>query len=94
MSMTEVPSYFADMTGLNETTAQIILSLVIICMILFPYLVASKGKPDTTISFILIFVALAISTGLGWSPFWLILICITIIALGWAMFGAKATTGG
>jgi len=92
--MTEVPSYFADMTGLNETTAQIILSAIIILMILLPYLVATKGKADMTISFVLIFVALAIATGLGWAPFWLLIMIVAIVALGWAFIGSKATTGG
>lgn len=94
MSMTDVPSYFANMTGLNETTAQIILSLVVIFIILLPYLVASKGKPDMTISFVLLFVGLAISVGLGWSPFWLIIMVIAIVALGWAYLGARTTSGG
>lgn len=92
--MTEVPSYFAGMTGLNEVTAQIILSLVLICLIYFPYLIASKGKPDTTISFIMIFIGLSIAIGLGWAPSWLLIMILLIVALGWAYLGASKTTGG
>jgi len=85
MSLTEIPSYFSDFTGINETTAQLILSIIIIVAILFPYLVLAHKKPSTTISLILVFLGECVVLGLGWMPFWIMImtICVTALSIAW-----------
>jgi len=93
-SITEVPSYFATATGINETTAQLILSVFVIFMILLPYVILTKGRPQPMISLLLLFLGEAITLGLGWSPFWIMLMFLALTAAGVAIVGAKGVTGG
>ena len=94
MSLTDVPSYFSDATGINETTAQLILSVVVICIILFPYLIIARDKPSPMISLLFVFIGESITLGLGWSPFWIMIMFMVLTALGVATLGAKAVVGG
>ncbi len=94
MSLEDVPSYFATATGINETTAQLILSIVIICGVLFPYLYLARNNPSPMISLILVFIGEALTLGLGWSPFWLMIMFMVLTASGVALLGAKGTVGG
>ena len=93
MSITDVPSYFSDATGMNETTAQLILSVVVICIILFPYLIIARDKPSPMLSLLFVFLGEAITLGLGWSPFWVMIMFMVLTALGVATLGAKAVVG-
>lgn len=94
MSLEDIPSYLASTTGINETTAQLILTAVIICSLLFPYLIMTKGNPNTLITLILIFLGDSIALGLGWSPFWIMIMLIVLTVSGVALLGAKGVTGG
>ena len=94
MSITDIPSYFATATGMNETTAQLILSVIVIFSMLLPYVILTKGKPDPLPSLIILFLGEAISLGLGWSPFWIMIMFIALTALAIAGLGAKITAGG
>lgn len=94
MSLEDIPSYFADITGMNETTAQLILSIAIICLLLFPYLILANKNPSPMISLILVFIGEAITLGLGWSPFWLMIMFMVLTAAGVAVLGAKGVVGG
>lgn len=93
MSLTDVPSYLSDLTGMNETTAQLILSIGVICLLLFPYLVLASKNPSPMISLILVFIGESISLGLGWSPFWIMIMFMVLTASGVAMLGAKGVIG-
>jgi hypothetical protein len=93
-SLEDVPAYFAAMTGLNETTAQLILSLVVICIVLFPYLILAHNNPSPMISLLLLFLGEAITLGLGWSPFWIMIMFMVLTAAGIAVLGARSVTGG
>ena len=93
MSLEDVPEYFADITGMNETTAQLILSIAVICLLLFPYLILASKNPSPMISLFLVFVGESISLGLGWSPFWLMIMFMVLTAAGVAVLGAKGVTG-
>ena len=93
MSLPDIPSYFADATGMNETTAQLILSLIVIASTLFPYLILVKGKPQPLMTLILLFLSVSVTTGLGWSPFWILIMFILFVASGSAVLGAKSVTG-
>lgn len=93
MSMTDVPSYFATATGLNVTTAQLFLSLMIIIGPLFAYLILSHPKSSNGVSLILVFIAECLTVGLGWLPFWILIMTIFIVMLSVAMFGTDAIVG-
>ena len=94
MSITDIPSYFAVLTGMNETTAQLLLSVFIIFLFLLPYIVLTKGQPNPIVSLMLIFIGLSIALGLGWAPFWIMIMMIVVLVAGVAYLGTKGVTGG
>ena len=94
MDVTNIPSYFADLTGMNETTAQLILSVFIIFLLLLPYVILTKGQPNPLVSLMLVFIGLSIALGLGWAPFWVMIMMIVILAAGVAWLGTRGVTGG
>ena len=94
MTITDIPSYFAGITGMNETTAQLILSVFVIFILLLPYVIVTKGEPNPLVSLMLVFIGLSIALGLGWAPFWIMLMMIVILVAGVAYLGAKGVTGG
>ena len=94
MSVTDIPSYFADLPGLNETTAQLILSVFIIFLFLLPYIVLTKGQPNPLVSLMLVFIGLSIALGLGWAPFWIMIMMLVILGAGVAYLGTKGVIGG
>lgn len=94
MDITNIPSYFADLTGMNETTAQLLLSIFIIFLLLLPYVILTKGEPNPIVSLMLVFIGLSIALGLGWAPFWIMIMMIVILAAGIAWLGTRGVTGG
>jgi len=94
MDITDIPSYFADITGMNETTAQLILSIFIIFLLLLPYIILVKGHPNPIVSLMLIFIGLSIALGLGWAPFWIMIMMIVVLVAGVAYLGTRGVTGG
>ena len=94
MDITDIPSYFADLTGMNETTAQLILSIFIIFLLLLPYVILTKGQPNPIVSLMLVFIGLSIALGLGWAPFWIMIMMIVILVAGVAYLGTRGVTGG
>jgi len=94
MDITDIPSYLSDLTGINETTAQLILSIFIIFLLLLPYIILTKGEPNPIVSLMLIFIGLSIALGLGWAPFWIMIMMIVILVAGVAYLGTRGVTGG
>ena len=94
MDITDIPAYFSGITGMNETTAQLILSVFIIFLILLPYVILTKGEPNPLISLMLVFIGLSIALGLGWAPFWIMVMMIVVLVAGVAYLGTKGVTGG
>lgn len=93
MVMTDVPSYVAGITGMSEITVQLLLSVLIITILLFPYLILAKDKSNGFVIIILIFIGESISLSLGWSPFWLMLMFMVILSASVAILGTKGVTG-
>jgi len=94
MDITDIPSYFADLTGMNETTAQLILSIFIIFLLLLPYIILTKGQPNPIVSLMIVFIALSIALGLGWAPFWIMIMMIVVLVAGVAYLGTRGVIGG
>jgi len=89
LSLEDIPTAFADFFGINETTAQLILSIVVIFAILLPTMILAKGKNAVTIWLIAVFLGECVVLGLGWLPFWIMIMTIAITALSIAWLGAK-----
>ena len=94
MSITDIPAYFSEITGMNETTAQLILSIFIVFLLLLPYIILTRGNPNPIVSLMLVFIGLSIALGLGWAPFWIMIMMIVVLVAGVAMLGTKGVTGG
>jgi len=93
MSFEDVPTQFADFFDINLVTAQLMLSLVIIFMLLLPVMYLSRGKNAVTIWLIVVFLGECIVLGLGWLPFWIMIMTIAVTVLGIAMVTSKGMTG-
>ena len=93
MSLEDVPSVFADYFGINETTGQLLLSLVVIFTLLLPTMYLAKGKNAVTIWLIATFLVECVVLGLGWLPFWIMTTTIIITVLGMAVTISKAIGG-
>ena len=94
MSLEDIPSQFATYFGINETTAQLILSMAVICAILFPTMYLARGKNAVTIWLIMTFLAECIVLGLGWLPFWIMIMTIAVTVLALSFTFSNAISGG
>jgi len=93
MSLEDVPSAFADYFGINETTGQLMLSLVVIFTLLLPTMYLAKGKNAVTIWLIAVFLGECVVLGLGWLPFWIMIMTIAVTVLGMSITVSKAIGG-
>ena len=93
MSLEDIPSAFADAVGINEGTAQVILSIVVIFTLLLPTMLLARGKNATMIYLIMLLLAECLLVGLGWMPFWILIATVAMMAVAIAMFGARVVTG-
>jgi hypothetical protein len=93
MSLEDIPAQFADYLGINETTAQLLLSLVIIFTLLLPTMYLAKGKNAVTIWLIITFLGECVVLGLGWMPLWIMIMTIVVTIFGMAMSVSGAIAG-
>ena len=93
MSLEDIPSAFADFVGINEGTAQVILSVVVIFTLLLPVMLLSKGKNTTTLTLIMLFLAECLCVGLGWLSFWILIGTVAMMAIAIAALGTGVVLG-
>ena len=93
MSLEDIPSAFADAVGINEGTAQVILSIIVIFALLLPTMLLARGKNATMIYLIVLLLAECLLVGLAWMPFWILIATVAMMALGIAILGSEAVTG-
>lgn len=93
MSLEDIPSVFAEAVGINEATAQVILSITIIFALLLPTMLLARGKNATTIYLIMLLLAECLLVGLGWMPFWILIGTVAMMAMAIAFLGARVVTG-
>ena len=93
MSLEDIPSEFATYFGINEITGQLLLSLVVIFTLLLPTMYLAKGKNAVTIWLSAVFLGECVVLGLGWLPFWIMIMTISITALGMSITISKAIGG-
>jgi len=89
MSLEDIPSAFADAVGINEGTAQVILSIVVIFTMLLPTMLLARGKNATTIYLMMTLLATVLLIGLGWMPFWILIAMVCMMAMAVAILGQK-----
>lgn len=93
MSLEDIPSVFADAVGINEGTAQVILSIVVIFTLLLPTMLLARGKNATMIYLVMLLLAECLLVGLGWMPFWILIATVAMMAVAIAMLGSNVVTG-
>lgn len=93
MSLEDIPSAFADAVGINEGTAQVILSIMVIFTLLLPTMLLARGKNATMIYLIMLLLAECLLVGLGWMPFWILIATVAMMAVAIAMLGSNVVTG-
>lgn len=93
MSLEDIPEAFAEYFGINEGTAQVILSLTVIFALLLPTMVLARGKNAITIYLIILLLAECLLVGLGWMPFWILIATAGMMGISIAMIGRNAIMG-
>lgn len=93
MSLEDIPTDFATYFGINETTAQLILSIAVIFMLLLPTMILARGKNAVTVWIIVTFLGECIVLGLGWMPFWVMIMTILVTVLAFAMVTSEVLSG-
>ena len=93
MSIEDIPSQFGEFFGINEVTAQVILSITVIFALLLPTMILAKGKNATIIYLFMFLLAECLLVGLGWLPFWILIATVAMMVFGVATLGAGVVTG-
>lgn len=93
-SLEEIPELLGDYLGITEASAQILLSIIVLLAIVLPIFITMRDERAITIAIIMLFMGVCFLVGIGWLDFWILIVVIMLIALGWAQIGAKGVTGG
>jgi len=93
MSLEDIPSQFAEFTGITEAAAQVILSIAVIFAILLPVMYLARGTRAILIEIITLFLTECLLVGIGWVPFWVLIATVAIMAAGIAFLGSRIVTG-
>ena len=92
MSLEDIPADFATYFGINELSAQVILSIMVIFTVLLPPMILTKGKTPTLYLMIFLLVE-CLLVGIGWLDFWILIVTVVILVLGMARYGAGIVRG-
>lgn len=93
MSLEDIPAYFADFTGINLGSAQIILSVIVLFTLLLPTMYLAQGSRALSIEIVVLFLGECLLVGIGWLPFWILIATIAIMAVAVALLGTKVVVG-
>jgi len=94
VSPEEWPEALGTFFGINETTAAIILSLSLIFMIVLPVMYLTReSKNGSMVWLIFTFLGECVVLGLGWLPFWVMIMTILITAIPIARLGSNIAGG-
>jgi len=92
-SLESIPVWFADAMDINLTTAQVLLSVVMILAVLLPTMYLSRGSKSTIIELVMLFLVESMLVGIGWMPFWVLIATVAVMAIAIAFLGTKLVTG-
>lgn len=94
ISLEDIPAAIADLWGITEASAQILLSIIVILAVLLPTMYLAKGASSVMIEIIMVFITICLLVGIGWLPFWVLIAIVSVMAIAWAFLGAKVVVGG
>lgn len=92
-SLADIPSWMASAWGINETAAQLILSVTVILAFILPVLYMRHDRGGAVIELVMLFIAECLCVGLGWLSIWILVATIGVMAMSIAFFGSKVITG-
>lgn len=82
VDLTLAPSYLAELWGIGEFGAGMILSLGLVIAAILPVLILSKGSKDAGFSVLVIgFVAMAACVALSWLDHWLLILLVIVLGI-------------
>ena len=93
MSLENIPSLLADVWGITEASAQVLLSIVVFLAVLLPVMYLAKGKNTFSIVIVIFLVELFL-VGITWLPFWVLIATVAVMAIAIAMLGTNIVIGG
>ncbi len=94
MSLEDVPDWLADTLGLNLTTAQVLLSVIVILAVLLPTMYLARGTRAITIEIVMLFLTECLLVGIGWLPFWILIATVAVMSIAVALLGTRVVVGG
>jgi len=90
-SIEDIPSWLSTAWSIDLVSAQIILSTAVIMALVLPVLVLGKDhEASLPIGVVMAFLGMATCIGLGWLPFWIMIVSVAIIALAMAVGAGKS----
>jgi len=93
-SLEDIPTWFADATGLTVETAQVLLSIILILAVLLPVMYLNRGRRGLVIELFMFFLVEGALVGMGWLPFWILIATVAVMAMAIALLGTRVIVGG
>jgi len=93
-SLEDIPTWFADATGLTVETAQVLLSIILILAVLLPVMYLNRGRRGLVIELFMFFLVECALIGMGWLPFWVLIATVAVMAMAIALLGTRVIVGG
>lgn len=93
MQIEDIPEMFGDFFDISTEASQVFLSIVVILAVLLPVMLMSRGSKSVTIEAVVLFLTMCFLIGIGWLPFWILIMAVLIIAIFWAGIGADMVSG-
>lgn len=93
LQVTAIPSWLGSAWGISEVVAAIILSLVVLLAVMLPVFILTRGRNAVTMQLFFFFLTLTGLVGIGWAPFWLLVVMLLLTSLAFALVGSKAIGG-
>lgn len=85
IDISQVPQRIADMLGLPLLAGQMLISIIFMCLIMFPaLLLTNKWSSQSLAALITGIGAMGFLIAAGWLPYWFLLIICLIVALMYA----------
>jgi hypothetical protein len=89
-SLEDIPTWLSTAWSIDLVSAQIILSTAVIMALILPVLILGKDhKASLPIGVLVAFIGTALCVGLGWLPFWIMIVSVAVIALAVAVGAGK-----
>lgn len=92
-SLEDIPTWIASAWGIDLVSAQIIISAGVFFAFVVPILVLRKDRGSFNLEIVGGFFALMLCVGLGWLPFWILMVVIVIVAVAVAILGSDRVLG-